>query len=104
MKLSSKDFLRTNVADGKSCLPHLQDVSDKTYYAAVKNPVEVLHGMDKRIEFNTVDASGKLSKPLETAAGTINFVKFDEDQSLMRGSSLLLHGNFINIFWAILNT
>lgn len=105
MKLSNKDFLCKNVADGKSCLARLQGVSDKTFYASVENPVEALHGTDKVFEFNTVDASGKLSKPLETAAGKINFVAFDDkDESLIRGSSLQLHGKIINIFRAILNT
>lgn len=78
--------------DGKSCYARLQGVSDKTYYAAVENPVESLKSIEGEEEYNSVDASGKFSKPLETAAGKINFVKFNDEQSSVRGSNLQSHG------------
>ncbi|XP_023305259.2 V-type proton ATPase subunit S1 [Lucilia cuprina] len=93
--LTNKDFLCTNAADGKSCYARLQGVSDKTFYAAVENPVEALRQLDGEAEYNSVDASGKFSTPLKTAAGKINFVTFEDDHTAVRGSNLKSHDSII---------
>lgn len=82
----------TNAVDGKSCFARLQGVSGKTFYAAVENPVDTLRTIDEDAEYNTIDASGKFAKPLETAPGKINLVKFNDEESAVRGFNLESHG------------
>ncbi|KAM7342256.1 vacuolar H[+] ATPase AC45 accessory subunit [Cochliomyia hominivorax] len=93
--LTNKDFLCTNAADGKSCFARLQGVSDKTFYASVENPVEALRTISKDSKYITVDATGKFSTPLETSAGKINLVKFNDEKFGVRGFNIELHDSIM---------
>lgn len=72
-------------------------MGSKTFYASVENPVEALSlAVGSDAEYNSVDATGKLAKPLEVSKSKIVFVNFDDEaQSNARDSVLELHGKLI---------
>lgn len=78
--------------NGKSCYPGLQGVGDKTYYAAVENPVEALRTIGGEHYYSSVDKNGQISDNVEVDIGKITFLDFSDAHNQDRVSSLRKHG------------
>ncbi|EDW79783.1 uncharacterized protein Dwil_GK17837 [Drosophila willistoni] len=76
--LSNKDFLCSSVEGQQSCYAQLKGVSPKTYYTSVENPTEALRSVATKREYNTINASGQLVKPLKCSAGKAVTITFDD--------------------------
>ncbi|XP_068146848.1 V-type proton ATPase subunit S1 [Drosophila tropicalis] len=76
--LSNKDFLCSSVEGQQSCYAQLKGVSPKTYYTSVENPTEALRSVATKREYNTINASGQLVKPLKCSVGKAVTITFDD--------------------------
>ncbi|XP_061401243.1 V-type proton ATPase subunit S1 [Musca vetustissima] len=92
--LTTKDFSCTNALTSKSCYAHLQEVPEKTFYASVEDPVDALKSIGD-YEYNSVDATGKLSNNLELNEGKVVFVTFDDQSESNRAACLESHDSII---------